>query len=103
MTVNRKLLFNASKQPLVIIDLQIRMNSTLHQDPGAAKRDGLFNLLVDNVLRQNIGFRITFDAVKRAKRAELLTYICVVDIAIDDVADDVIRMPPLAIAVGTGG
>src|SRR5205814_9710990 len=101
MAVNLKSLFDAGKQPLVVIDFQIRMNSSLHQDSGASERNGLFNLLMDHVVRQNIGFRIAFDAVKGAKCTELLTYICVIDVAIDYVTDDVIRMPAPANTVRT--
>src|SRR5437870_9121308 len=93
MAVNLKPFFDAGKQPLVVIDFQIRMNSSLHQDPCASERNGLFDLFMDHVVRQNIGFRIASDAVKVEKCTELLTYVCVIDIAIDDVTDDVIRMP----------
>ena len=101
MAVNLKSLFDAGKQPFVVVDFQIRMNSSLHQDSGASERNGFFNLLMDHVVRQNIGFRIAFDAVKGAKCTELLTYVCVIDIAIDDVTDDVIRMPAPANSVRT--
>src|SRR5437867_11954446 len=102
MAVNLKPFFDAGKQPLVIIDFQIRMNSSLHQDPCASERNGFFDLFMDHVVRQNIGFRIAFDAVKGAKCTELLTYVCVIDIAIDDVTDDVIRLPAPATSLGTG-
>src|SRR5215510_3528117 len=101
MAVNLKPFFDAGKQPLVVIDFQIRMNSSLQQDPRTYKRNGLFDLFMDHMVRQNIGFRIAFDAVKGAECTELLTYVCVVDIAIDDVTDDIIRMPAPANIVRT--
>src|SRR5262249_39354614 len=79
MAVNLKPFFDAGKQPLVVIDFQIRMNSSLHQDPRTSKRNGLFDLFMDHMVGQNIGFRIAFDAVKGAECTELLTYVCVVD------------------------
>src|SRR5262249_25077870 len=72
------------------------MNATLHKNACATESERLFDLFVDDVIRKHVGFGIALHAVERAKRAELLTHIRVVDVAVDDVANDVIRMPALA-------
>src|SRR5690606_16359072 len=51
---------------------------------------------------QDIGFRVPLDPVERAERAELLADVRVVDIAVDDVADDAVAMAGLPDGVGRG-
>ena len=103
MAVNFESFFNAGEQAFVIIDFQIRMNASLHQDARAAERDGFFDLLVDHMIGQHVRFRIALDAVERTEGAKFLTNVRVVDVPIDDVADHVIRMASLAYAVGAHG
>ena len=68
------------------------MNPALHQNAGPAQRNRLFDFLVDDVVGQDVRFRIAFYPVKRAKAAEFFANIRVIDIAVDDIADDVIGM-----------
>src|SRR5262245_37979931 len=70
------------------------MNATLHQNAGAAEGKRLFNLFVNDMVRQNIGLGISLDPVKGAKGAEFFADIRIVDVSIDDVADDVVWMMP---------
>ena len=95
MTVNLESLFDRRKQVFVIIDLQIRMDAALHQNAGATESEGFFDLLIDDVIGQNVGFRITLHPIERAERAEFSANIGVIDIPVNDVADDVVRMETL--------
>src|SRR5215475_4733148 len=51
---------------------------------------------------QDICLSVALDAVKRAERAKLLAHVCVIDIPIDDIADDVVRMEPMTNLIGAG-
>src|SRR5688572_22307820 len=93
MAVNRVTRLNSRQEILVIIDLQIRMNAALHQDTGATESDRFFDLFVDHMIRKNVSLRVALYPVERTERAKLLADIGVVDVAIDDIADDIIRMP----------
>src|SRR6516225_1961397 len=79
------------------------MHAALHQNSCAAKGEGFLDLFVDDVIRQNVSLGVTFHAIKRAKCAELSADICVVDIPVDDVADNVVRMQSLPNSVRTRG
>ena len=68
------------------------MQTALHQDAGAAQVDGLLDLLEDHFLRKNVAFGVAHRAVERAEAAILGAEVRVVDIAVDDVADDAFRM-----------
>ena len=58
---------------------------------------------MDHVIGQDVRFRIPFYPVERAKAAELFADIGVVDIAVDDIADDVVGMKTSTHPVGTIG
>ena len=92
MAVNLKALLDSRKQLFVVIDLQVRMNPSLHQNAGPPERQRLFNFFINHMVGQDVGLTITLHAVERAKCAELFAHIRVIDIAIDDVADDIVRM-----------
>src|SRR6516162_1673963 len=79
------------------------MHAALHQNSCAAKSEGFLDLFVDDVIRQNISLSITFHAIKSAECAELSADICVVDIPVNDVADDVVRMQSLTNTVSARG
>jgi hypothetical protein len=71
------------------------MQTSLHQNACTPKRNGLINLRADFVERSNVSVGRARASVKRAKRANDVADVCVVDIAIDDVGDYVVRMPAL--------
>src|SRR5262245_4639392 len=83
------------EEAIVIIDFQIRMNTALHENSRPSQHERFLDFLVDHVVGKNISLWIAFDSVKRAERAELFTHVSVINIAIDDVADDVVRMDAL--------
>src|SRR4051812_43795900 len=93
MAVNLVAFFDTREQLFVVVDLQVRMDAALHEDARAAQLEGFFDLLVDDVIRENVGLVVALDAIERAKGAELLADVRVVDIPVDDVADDVPGMP----------
>src|SRR5438046_4783995 len=103
MAVNLKTLLDTGKKVLVIIDLQVRMHAALHQDARSAERNRFFDLLVNHMVGQDVGLTITLHAVERAKCAELFAHIRVIDIAIDDVADDIVRMETRAYPISCAG
>ena len=96
MTVDLEPLFNSREQALIIVDLQVRMNTALHENSRPAQRQRFLDFLIDHVIRQNIRLWIAFDSIERAERTELFAHIRVVNIAIDDIADDIIRVNALA-------
>src|SRR5262245_66215545 len=55
------------------------------------------------MVRENVGFAITLYAVKRTKRAEFFAHIGVVDISINDVADDIVRMQTYSHSIRRSG
>src|SRR5689334_4496029 len=68
------------------------MQPALHQHPRAAERDRLVDLLADLFERANVSVRCARSTVERAERADNVADVRVVDVAIDDVSYDVIRM-----------
>ena len=86
---------------------QLRMMSALHQNLRAAQRDGLLDFLVHLVERDDVGVVVLFRAVKRAELAIDVADVGVIDVAVNDVSDDVVaatveilRLGELAAAVG---
>src|SRR5579884_2261090 len=76
------------------------MNAPLHQDAGSSKLQGLFDFLVDYMVGQDVGFGVALYTVKRTKRAELFADVRVINIAVDDVTNDIIRMQALPDVIG---
>src|SRR5262249_29360755 len=72
------------------------MKPTLHQNSCATQRDRLINLLTDFFYGPDVSVRRTGTSVKSTERADHVAHIRVVDIAIDDVRDDVVRVPALS-------
>src|SRR6185369_3364501 len=54
------------------------------------------------MIRQNVSLGVALNPIERAERAELFADVRVIDIAINDVADDVVRLQSLPDAIGTG-
>src|SRR5262245_49458032 len=76
------------------------MQSALHQYAGTAQVDRLLDLLEDRLLGQNVALGVPHGAIERTEAAILRAEVRVVDIAIDDVADDPFRVPAPANCVG---
>ena len=91
----REALLDAAQHLLVPVDLQIGMQSALHQHAGASEFDRFADLLVDGLEFEDVslfGLRPLQGAVKRAKRAIFGAIVRVIDIAIDDVSDHALGM-----------
>ena len=83
------------------------MMPALHQNLRAAQRDGLLDFFVQLVEADNVGVVVLFHPVKRAELAIDVADVGVIDVAVNDVGDDVIaatgeilRLGELAAAVG---
>src|SRR5688572_28390738 len=72
------------------------MNTALHENTGATQGQGLLYFLVYHVLGQNISFGIALHTIEGTEGTELLTDIRIVDIAVNNVTDHVVRMTPHA-------
>jgi hypothetical protein len=94
--VNLKALLDRAQQILVPLDLQVRVESALHEDAGAAQLDGLLDLLEDDFLGQDVALGVAQRAVEGAEGAVLAAKVGVVDVAVDDVGDHAFGMqaPP---------
>jgi hypothetical protein len=68
------------------------MQTTLHQDASAAECDRFVDLGADLFERADVSIRCTWPAIERAESADYVANVCVVDVAIDDVSDDVVRV-----------
>src|SRR5579871_2596736 len=68
------------------------MQTTLHQNPRTAQIDGLLNFVEDHVFRMQVTLGVSHRPVKCAEAAIFCAEIRVIDVAIDDVADDSVRM-----------
>src|SRR5260221_10745983 len=64
----------------------------MHQDSGAAQVEGLLDLVVDSVLRQDVALSRFHGLVEIAERAVLSAIVSVVDVAINLVGDDALGM-----------
>ena len=69
--------------------------ATLHQHLRAAERDSFFNFFVEFVKRDDVGIVIFFHAIKRTKLAIDIADVRVIDIAVNDVGDDLIAAAEL--------
>src|SRR5215813_1306348 len=76
----------------VPFDAEVRVQASLHKDAGAAERDGFIDLFADFVYRAHIGIRRAGAAIEGAEGADHVADVGVVDIAVDDISDDVVRM-----------
>src|SRR6266536_1839949 len=86
----------SSKQVLVPLDIKIRMQAALHQHAGAAESDGFVDSFTDLFYRMNVCIRFSGPAIKRAKGADDIADVGIIDVAVDDVGDDITRIFSLA-------
>ena len=103
----RPFVFHVREQIQIPLLRQFRMMPALHQELRAAERDGLLDFFVHLVERDDVGIVILFHPVKRAELAIDIADVRVIDVAVNDVGDDVVaatveilRLGELAAAVG---
>src|SRR5665213_111234 len=68
------------------------MQTALHQQAGAAQRNGLGDLTEDNFLRMDVTFVVAQRTVEGAEAAKFRADVRVINVAIDDVGGYAIRM-----------
>lgn len=85
-----KFIFNGTAEGLVPFDFEFGMEAALHQYAGTAEVDGFLNFFEDRFVREDVTFRGIHRTVEVAEGAIFCTEVGVVDIAIDDVADDAV-------------
>jgi hypothetical protein len=68
------------------------MQTALHQYSGSTQGDCFVDLLIDLIKRSYICVGRTWSPIERAKRAHNVADIRVIDIPIDYVRDDIVRM-----------
>ena len=83
------------------------MMPALHQNLCPAERDGLLDLAVHLIVRDDVGVGVLFRPIKRAELAIDVADVGVIDIAVNDVGDDfvaaaveILRLGELSAAVG---
>ena len=91
---------DGAEQLLVPLDLQAGVQAALHQHARAAEIDRLLNLLEDHVDAVDVAFLVAHGPVEGAEAAVFGAEVGVVDIAVDDVADDALGMELAAQCVG---
>src|SRR5262245_32005308 len=100
MKMNTVASFELAEKFLVPFQRQIGMKAALHEDTATAQLERLFNLSVNLFETQDVTFRRAGLAVERAERANSCANVAVVNIAVHDVRDDVVRMQPAAKPIG---
>ena len=75
------------------------MMPALHQNLRAAERDGFLNFLVHFGERDDVGIVILLHAIKRAELAIDIADVGVIDIAINDVGDDVVAATVVSVGL----
>src|SRR5262250_2380770 len=85
------------------IDLQVWMQAALHQHASATQFNGLTDFVVDSLETENVslfGLGSLQRTIKRAKRAVLGAEIRVIDVAVDDVGGNTLRVQSASHCVG---
>src|SRR6185503_14653342 len=99
---SRILCAQRAEQIFIPLDSKVRMQSALHQDARAAEFDRLINLLADLFEGPNVSVGRARTPVERTKCADDVADVRVVDVAIDDVGDDVVGMMLRAYLIRSG-
>ncbi len=88
MQVHGVALLDRAEEVLVEVDPEIGMMAALHQQAGAAEREGLLDLLVDHRLGQQVALApVAGAAVEGAEVAVGDADVRVVEVAVDDEGD----------------
>src|SRR5882672_706166 len=92
----RVFLVQRSQQVFIPFDVEVGVQSALHQNSGAAEGNRLIDLLADFFQRANVSVRGARPAVERAEGTYDIADIRIVDVAVDYVSDNVVLVSPLA-------
>ena len=93
-------LLDGAEQILVPLDRQVGIVAALQQQLPAAERDRLVDLAEDLLEAEDVAFGRSDRPVERAEVAARDADVRVVDVAVDDVGDDAVRVLARAHAVG---
>ena len=99
----REALLDAAHHAFEVVYLQLRVQSALHEHAGAAQLHGLADFFVDGFEIQQVAFRRELAlerTIEGAEAAILGAEVGVIDVAVDDVSDDAVRMQAAAHRVG---
>ena len=96
----RKVALDVAQQFFVPLELELRMQAALHQNLIAAELDRFLNLLQQLVALEHVAFRMLRRAIERAEIADRRADVRVVDVAIDVVGANRLRMQPPRDGVG---
>src|ERR1043166_2101328 len=77
------------------LDTKIRMQPTLHQHAGAAQRNGLVDFRANLIDGSDVSVRRAGPPIESTKGADYIADIRVINVAIDDIGDDVVGMTAL--------
>src|ERR1700694_5762052 len=86
----------SAQEVFIPLETEVWMQPALHQHSRTAERDGLVNLRANLIHRAHISVRGTGPSIKGAEGADHVADVGVVDVSIDDVGDDVVRVTALA-------
>src|SRR5215831_7202191 len=85
------------EEVFVVVDAEVRVMAALHQQPGAAERERLLDLLEDDRLRQQVALALVAGpAVEGAEVAVGDADVRVVEVAVDDERDALRVVEPVA-------
>ena len=91
---------DVAQQVEVPLERDVRIVPALDEDLHAAERLGLLDLLADLLERERVPFAVLRATVEGAEAAVGHADVRVVDVAVDDVRDDAVRMQRFAAPVG---
>src|ERR1041385_8594947 len=84
-------LFDSAQHFFMPIDFEVGMQASLHKHAGSAKLDRLTNFVVDRIEIENVSLFSLWPfqrTIERAERAIFGAEVCVIDVAVNDVADN---------------
>src|ERR1041384_5924716 len=76
------------------------MKPSLHQDSASAQLDHLLHFAKELLVAVDVAFPCSTVAIKSAKGADRHAYVRIIDIAVDHVCDNVVRMKRLSQLIG---
>ena len=89
-----------AKEIFVVVDAEVGIDAALEQDLNAAEIDGLLQLLRELVLRQRVHAAVAHGPVEIAELTGRGAGVGVVDVAVDDVRHNAVRMQRLPTQIG---
>ena len=96
----RELLLERAQKVLVPLQGEIGVVATLHEDAGAAEGQGLLDLGVERLFRVQVSLGVARIAIEGAEGAAHDADVRIVDVAIDDVGHDRLRVQAATHQVG---